>query len=100
MTSLLSAQAKILDRVSLINEVTCRQSNGERGVFTNGCFDLLHLGHVRYLQDARSLDDFLVLGLNGDESVRVLKAPTDQTSSCMKSSEWRKARSRECARAF
>jgi D-beta-D-heptose 7-phosphate kinase/D-beta-D-heptose 1-phosphate adenosyltransferase len=41
-------------------------------VFTNGCFDLLHVGHVRYLQAARSLGDFLVLGLNDDASVRRL----------------------------
>lgn len=52
-----------------------RQAAGERAVFTNGCFDLLHLGHVRYLQDARSLGDFLVLGLNSDESTRLLKGP-------------------------
>jgi D-beta-D-heptose 7-phosphate kinase/D-beta-D-heptose 1-phosphate adenosyltransferase len=52
-----------------------RQANGERAVFTNGCFDLLHIGHVRYLQDARSLGSFLVLGLNSDQSVRNLKGP-------------------------
>jgi rfaE bifunctional protein nucleotidyltransferase chain/domain len=44
-------------------------------VFTNGCFDLLHLGHVRYLQEARALGDLLVLGLNSDASVRQLKGP-------------------------
>ena len=42
-------------------------------VFTNGCFDLLHVGHVKYLQKARSLGDLLVLGLNSDASVRRLK---------------------------
>lgn len=42
-------------------------------VFTNGCFDLLHLGHVRYLAAARGLGDLLIVGLNGDESVRELK---------------------------
>src|SRR3989442_1719559 len=68
-------QQKILTREELAIEVTRRQANGERGVFTNGCFDLLHLGHVRYLQDARALGDFLVLGLNGDESLRFLKGP-------------------------
>jgi D-beta-D-heptose 7-phosphate kinase/D-beta-D-heptose 1-phosphate adenosyltransferase len=73
MTSILSTQTKILERSHLANEMLTRQARGERGVFTNGCFDLLHLGHVHYLQDARSLGDFLVLGLNGDESVRVLK---------------------------
>jgi len=59
----------------LAAEVARRQAGGERGVFTNGCFDLLHLGHVRYLQEARALGDFLVLGLNADESVALLKGP-------------------------
>ena len=45
-------------------------------VFTNGCFDVLHVGHVRYLQAARHLGDALVVGLNGDGSVRALKGPT------------------------
>jgi D-glycero-beta-D-manno-heptose 1-phosphate adenylyltransferase len=46
---------------------------GRRLVATNGCFDLLHVGHVRYLQAARRLGDALVVGINGDDSVRVLK---------------------------
>lgn len=46
---------------------------GRRVVFTNGCFDILHVGHVRYLQEARALGDILVLGLNSDASVRKLK---------------------------
>lgn len=45
-------------------------------VFTNGCFDLLHVGHVRYLQEARALGDLLVVGVNSDASVKVLKGPT------------------------
>ncbi len=45
-------------------------------VFTNGCFDILHRGHVRYLQQARSLGDVLVVGLNSDDSVKRLKGPT------------------------
>ena len=64
---------KILSREDLAVEVRRRQAAGERGVFTNGCFDLLHLGHVRYLQNARSLGDFLILALNSDEGVRLLK---------------------------
>ena len=48
------------------------QAQGRKVVFTNGCFDLLHVGHVRYLQAARALGDFLVLGLNDDASVRRL----------------------------
>ena len=46
---------------------------GKRLVVTNGCFDLLHLGHVRYLRAARALGDVLAVGLNGDQSVRELK---------------------------
>lgn len=49
------------------------QSRGKKVVFANGCFDLLHVGHVRYLQAARELGDVLVVGLNSDESVRALK---------------------------
>ena len=64
---------KILGRDKLAIEVHRRQSAGEHGVFTNGCFDLLHLGHVFYLQEAHALGDFLVLGLNSDEGVRLLK---------------------------
>lgn len=48
---------------------------GQRIVFTNGCFDILHAGHVQYLQAARALGDCLVLGLNSDASVRRLKGP-------------------------
>jgi rfaE bifunctional protein nucleotidyltransferase chain/domain len=48
-------------------------AEGRRLVFTNGCFDLLHAGHVRYLQQARALGDALVVGLNSDRSVRELK---------------------------
>lgn len=46
---------------------------GERVVFTNGCFDLLHPGHVTYLEDARAMGDHLIVGLNSDESIRRLK---------------------------
>ena len=64
---------KILDRDKLALEVHRRQAAGEHAVFTNGCFDLLHLGHVSYLQEARALGDFLILALNSDEGVRLLK---------------------------
>ena len=50
-------------------------SQGRRLVFTNGCFDLLHVGHVRYLQQARALGDALLVAVNGDASVRALKGP-------------------------
>lgn len=46
---------------------------GKKVVFTNGCFDLLHVGHLHYLADARNLGDFLVIGLNSDRSVREIK---------------------------
>ena len=49
---------------------------GARVVFTNGCFDILHAGHVRYLAAARALGDYLILGLNSDASVRRLKGET------------------------
>jgi rfaE bifunctional protein nucleotidyltransferase chain/domain len=49
------------------------REEGRRLVFTNGCFDLLHIGHVRYLEAARALGDALIVAINGDESVRVLK---------------------------
>lgn len=49
---------------------------GRKVVFTNGVFDLLHVGHIRYLQEAKAQGDFLVVGVNTDESVRKLKGPT------------------------
>jgi D-beta-D-heptose 7-phosphate kinase/D-beta-D-heptose 1-phosphate adenosyltransferase len=51
------------------------RSQGKRIVFTNGCFDILHAGHARYLQQAARLGDVLVVGLNGDDSVRRIKGP-------------------------
>lgn len=62
-----------------LNELAGRveklRANGKKIVATNGCFDLLHLGHIRYLEAARKLGDILVVGLNGDQSVRELKGP-------------------------
>lgn len=52
------------------------RSQGKRVVFTNGVFDILHVGHVRYLQAARGLGDALLVGINSDTSVRRLKGPT------------------------
>jgi D-glycero-beta-D-manno-heptose 1-phosphate adenylyltransferase len=60
---------------ALAREVARRQATGERAVFTNGVFDLLHFGHLHYLQSARELGDFLIVGLNSDESVRRIKGP-------------------------
>lgn len=58
---------------SLQKEVQCLQVQGKRCVFTNGCFDLIHVGHVRYLSAARALGDFLIVAVNSDKSVRTLK---------------------------
>ncbi len=52
------------------------KKQGQKIVFTNGCFDLLHVGHTRYLKQAKSLGDFLVVGVNSDASVKKLKGPT------------------------
>ena len=52
------------------------RAEGKRVVFTNGVFDILHVGHVRYLQEARALGDALLVGINSDASVRRLKGPT------------------------
>jgi len=53
----------------------CEKRNGRRIVFTNGCFDLLHPGHIQSLEQARALGDALIVGINGDASVRELKGP-------------------------
>jgi D-beta-D-heptose 7-phosphate kinase/D-beta-D-heptose 1-phosphate adenosyltransferase len=63
----------VLTRAEAVRAVRRAQRRGERVVFTNGCFDLLHVGHVRSLAEARSLGDRLVVGVNGDASVRRLK---------------------------
>ena len=64
---------KILSRTALQDRVAEARARGERVVFTNGCFDLLHTGHLHLLQRARALGDLLVVGLNDDASVRKLK---------------------------
>ncbi len=64
-----------MGRDALVEAVRSLQRVGKRVVFTNGCFDLLHVGHVRYLQEAQSLGDALVVGVNSDASVRRLKGP-------------------------
>src|SRR5689334_24450946 len=62
-------RAQAVDLVSRLREA------GKRIVFTNGVFDLLHPGHVRYLQHARTLGDALIVGINSDRSVRAVKGP-------------------------
>lgn len=59
----------------LLAVLSKKKRAGKKIVFTNGCFDILHLGHVRYLEKAKSLGDVLVVGLNSDASVRSLKGP-------------------------
>ena len=69
-------QAKqILERHVLTEYISQAKKEGKRIVFTNGCFDLLHAGHVAYLEKAGSFGDILVLALNDDDSVRRLKGP-------------------------
>lgn len=63
----------ILDRDELIAEIEKRRRSGESIVLANGCFDLLHVGHIRYLAAAKALGDCLVVGVNSDEQARKLK---------------------------
>lgn len=71
-----TAQSRLLS-MSEIREVMMREREiGKKIVFTNGCFDILHAGHVKVLQEARSFGDVLVVGLNSDASVRRLKGPS------------------------
>jgi len=67
---------KVLTRDQLAPLLCTAQTQGKRIVFTNGCFDLMHIGHTRYLQAAKDLGDLLVVGVNSDASVKILnKAP-------------------------
>lgn len=66
---------KIKERKKLTRIIKHLKAKGKRIVFTNGCFDLLHIGHVRYLEKARALGDILVVGVNSDSSVRKIKGP-------------------------
>jgi rfaE bifunctional protein nucleotidyltransferase chain/domain len=66
-------RTKILQREDLAEIVRTAQDEGKVVVFTNGCFDLLHIGHVRYLEEAKELGDLLIVGINSDSSVRRLK---------------------------
>jgi D-glycero-beta-D-manno-heptose 1-phosphate adenylyltransferase len=63
----------ILDRQELVEHVTAVRAGGARIVLANGCFDVLHVGHVRYLEGARQLGDVLVVGINSDEQVALQK---------------------------
>jgi len=63
---------QFLNQSQLKNKIDSAR-NGKKVVFTNGCFDILHVGHVKYLQEAKSQGDILVVGINADASVRKLK---------------------------
>ena len=65
----------MLDLKALSKLVEDRKAAGNTIVFTNGCFDILHMGHTSFLQQARQLGDLLIVGLNSDDSVRRLKGP-------------------------
>ncbi len=69
------AKSKIVTRESLHVKLAEHRRSGQRIVFANGCFDTLHVGHVRYLEGARSEGDILVVGVNADSSVCALKGP-------------------------
>ena len=64
---------KIEDRKDLKKVVERLKKEGKRVVFTNGCFDLIHVGHTRYLEEAKKLGDILIVAVNSDQSVRAIK---------------------------
>lgn len=72
----------VLSEAELIATVAARHAKGERVVMTNGCFDVLHIGHLRYLQAARELGDALVVAVNTDASVQTLKGPSRPLNAC------------------
>jgi rfaE bifunctional protein nucleotidyltransferase chain/domain len=69
---------KVMGRAQLVPILDRARAQKKRIVFTNGCFDLLHVGHTRYLQGAKSLGDILVVGVNSDGSVRSLNKSPDR----------------------
>lgn len=69
------AASKIIARDALRQKLADHKRRGSRIVFANGCFDTLHVGHIRYLQGARQVGDILVVGVNADSSVCSLKGP-------------------------
>jgi D-beta-D-heptose 7-phosphate kinase/D-beta-D-heptose 1-phosphate adenosyltransferase len=66
-------QNKIVDRKKLKSIISELKTCGKKIVFTNGCFDILHIGHIRYLEKAKNFGDVLVIGLNSDSSVSKIK---------------------------
>ena len=78
---------KIVSQQDISNIVRAGQAEGKTYAVTNGCFDILHVGHVRYLQKTKSLADFSIVMLNSDESVRSLKGPSRPINSEMDRAE-------------
>jgi D-beta-D-heptose 7-phosphate kinase/D-beta-D-heptose 1-phosphate adenosyltransferase len=72
----LHAEDKVVTREELVQRVALWKANGERVVFTNGCFDLLHIGHITLLEQARAFGDRLIVAINSDASVCGLKGPS------------------------
>ena len=70
-----SSESKIVSQQKLKAIVAGHKKDGQTVVFANGCFDILHVGHVRYLEAARRQGDILIVAVNGDASVRTLKGP-------------------------
>jgi len=75
MTGQRPARRKIVTTRALRAAVRSAKRRGRRVVFTNGCFDLLHVGHIRYLEQAKRLGDLLIVAVNADRSVRRIKGP-------------------------
>ena len=72
----LHAEDRVVNRDELVQRVALWKANGERVVFTNGCFDLLHIGHITVLEQARRCGDRLIVAINSDASVSALKGPS------------------------
>ena len=73
---MLSKSERVLTEANLNAVVEQYKSQNKKIVFTNGCFDLLHIGHVSYLEEAKKLGDVLIVGINTDASVKKLKGPS------------------------
>ena len=62
-----------MEKSALKEKIASLKSKNKKTVFTNGCFDILHLGHLKYLEESKKLGDFLIVAINSDESVKILK---------------------------
>ncbi len=88
-----NASQRVVDRERLRERIASARSNGAQIVMANGCFDLLHVGHVRYLEAAKALGDLLIVGVNSDDQARKLKGdgrpllPQDQRAEIVASLE-------------